>query len=454
MDKEKQIFISYSWKDEEIVDEIDNTFKSIGINILRDKREVKFKESIKDYMKRIRKTDYVLIVISDSFLKSPNCMYEVMELIKDENFKDRILPIILEDAHIFDSKNKSGFIKYWKDACNNIEQDSSSLPNSKLETLTINAKHYDKILNNIVEFITAIIDMRHETFENLQRTNFKNMLEYFKFDNADLLEKLFEIESIKEMEQQDLAIYNFIDIHHDYAEGFYFRGYIEHKRKSYDKSIESFSKAIELKPDYAYAYNNRGIVYGERGNYDRAMEDFTRALELNPDDAGVYYNLGIVCDDAGNYAKAIEEYTNSLELNPDDADAYFNRGIVHKHQGDYDKAIEDYTKAIELKPDSADAFYSRGNAYRHQFEYNKAIEDFTKAIELNPEYVYAYNNRGLAYDCQGNYERALEDLTKAIELKPDDSDAYINRGIAYKHIGKYENATEDYTKAIELKPGV
>ena len=43
-------------------------------------------------MKKVSKQDYVLILISDHFLKSSNCMYEILELFKSEQFEKKILP--------------------------------------------------------------------------------------------------------------------------------------------------------------------------------------------------------------------------------------------------------------------------------------------------------------------------------------------------------------------------
>ena len=48
-------------------------------------------------MQSIGKHDYVIMLISDSYLKSSNCMYEVMEVMRDRQYKDRILFILLRD---------------------------------------------------------------------------------------------------------------------------------------------------------------------------------------------------------------------------------------------------------------------------------------------------------------------------------------------------------------------
>ena len=79
------------------------------------------------------------------------------------------------------------------------------------------------------------------------------------------------------------------DLHGDAYTHFY-RGFACANRKEHEKSIEYYTKAIELKPDFMEAYNNRGNAYEEKGESDKAIENFTKAIELNPDYAEAYSN--------------------------------------------------------------------------------------------------------------------------------------------------------------------
>lgn len=45
-------------------------------------------------MQSIVNMDYVVFLISDSYLKSANCMYEVLEVMKDKNYKEKIFPAV------------------------------------------------------------------------------------------------------------------------------------------------------------------------------------------------------------------------------------------------------------------------------------------------------------------------------------------------------------------------
>ncbi|WP_446375806.1 toll/interleukin-1 receptor domain-containing protein [Coleofasciculus sp. E2-BRE-01] len=50
---------------------------------------------IKEFMQRIEKGKCLIVVISDRYLKSPNCMYELVQIVNNGEFDNRIFPIVL-----------------------------------------------------------------------------------------------------------------------------------------------------------------------------------------------------------------------------------------------------------------------------------------------------------------------------------------------------------------------
>ena len=80
---------------------------------MRDIREVSYKGDLPEYCNRIRECAAAICIISDAFLKSRWCMYEMLQLMKDQQLKDKIYPIIMDDAHIFTAKDRIQYIQYW-----------------------------------------------------------------------------------------------------------------------------------------------------------------------------------------------------------------------------------------------------------------------------------------------------------------------------------------------------
>src|SRR5665647_915393 len=110
-----KIFLSYSWNNSKTAESLEIFFQTKNIVLERDVRDLEYRQSIKEFMKKVRKSDYCLVVISESYLKSTNCMYEVTEFIKDENYIHRILPLVQNDADIFRVEGRNKYIKFWQD---------------------------------------------------------------------------------------------------------------------------------------------------------------------------------------------------------------------------------------------------------------------------------------------------------------------------------------------------
>ena len=97
--------------------------------------------------------------------------------------------------------------------------------------------------------------------------------------------------------------------------------------------------------------------------YEKSIEHYTKALQLNPQLIVIHYNRGMAYDGKGDVGRAIEDFAKAIQLNPDYADAYHNRGLAYGKNGDTECAIKDFTKAIHLKRADADTYYNRGVTY-------------------------------------------------------------------------------------------
>lgn len=162
MPKKPSVFISYCSKNKEYADYIDGIFQKNVITLVRDIRDVAFKESFKEFMQKIRDTNFALLVVSDEFLKSRNCMYEVIEFLKEKDFKEKFLPVVLDGVSL-DPKGKAKYQKYWKKEYDELVEIADGLAPEERVTQDKDSRHYKLISMHMGDFLDKLSDMRFET---------------------------------------------------------------------------------------------------------------------------------------------------------------------------------------------------------------------------------------------------------------------------------------------------
>jgi len=172
---DNKIFISYCWKNESIVNEIDESFAKDGVTLVRDKRNTEYKDSFKEFMKTIRSTDSVLMIVSDAYLKSRNCMYEVLETLKDENYKERIYPIVLSDAKIYSPAQRLEYLDYWKTEYSSLKESISKYSPEEVISVTTDLKIMRDINSSIVDFISIVSDLKNIPLDRLKKSQFNEI---------------------------------------------------------------------------------------------------------------------------------------------------------------------------------------------------------------------------------------------------------------------------------------
>src|SRR5215213_4489873 len=173
-----QVFISYAWggESERIVNELDADLQSKGITVIRDKRDLGFKGMIRDFMQQIGRGHAVIVVISDKYLKSPNCMFELVEIAKNKDIYDRIFPIVLGDSDIYNPVNRIKYIKYWEDKLKELDDAMKSVSSANLQGMREEIDSYDEIRDNISNLTFFLKDMNTLTAEMHENSNFASLL--------------------------------------------------------------------------------------------------------------------------------------------------------------------------------------------------------------------------------------------------------------------------------------
>ena len=176
-------------------------------------------------------------------------------------------------------------------------------------------------------------------------------------------------------------------------------------------------------------YYEEGLLFYDRMEYVRSVESFTKVLELAPqgkDNHLVYFNRGMAYFKDRRFDQAIYDYTKALELSPlSDKEFKFN------------------------------ALEARANAYHNARLYDEAIGDFGEALELFPRHErakYLYNNMGWAWIGQGNLDAAVTEFDRALAADSDFDLAYFGRAKVWKKKGDYQRAMIDAKEAAKRDP--
>ena len=153
-----RLFLSYSWKDSDLANSIDYELCTLGFDVKRDIRDIGPWKSIREFMSLIKNQDYAVMLISSSYLKSPNCMYEVMEVLSNSEYRNRILSIVTPDADIYNPISRAGYIGYWEEETKKLEGAIKPLKLENTTELTAELRKYKSIEIGISSFLDIVSD--------------------------------------------------------------------------------------------------------------------------------------------------------------------------------------------------------------------------------------------------------------------------------------------------------
>lgn len=195
-----KLFISYKECDAPIVDLLEDVIREKMDNEIEISRytQITYKESFKQFMNSIQDHDFVLSVVSDSYLRSQACMYEVGETIKDHHYKKKLLFVVLgeserkyygENAPEKIAANIYGgplarleYVNYWKNQYECLEKMIKDIGDYEATRNAANdLKEIGQIYrNDIGEFLDFLSDENGKNFAMLSKSNFEDIVSWVK----------------------------------------------------------------------------------------------------------------------------------------------------------------------------------------------------------------------------------------------------------------------------------
>lgn len=174
-----KIYFSYAWGEERerIVDELYESLKKDGFELIRDKVKLGYKGFISKFIEDLGQGRIVIIAYSDKYLKSEYCMYELYELFrnsmlnKNELLK-KILPINIENIQLNSPVCIEHYLKYWSEK----EKEWASFMSRQVERVSTEQQdRYGRVkrialeLGRLLDFLS---DINTLTVSQISNNNF------------------------------------------------------------------------------------------------------------------------------------------------------------------------------------------------------------------------------------------------------------------------------------------
>jgi hypothetical protein len=172
-----EVFISYKWggDSESLVDEVQSRLEERGVLVTRDKSEVRYRDSVEQFMRRIGTGKCVIVILSNEYLQSKNCMFELTEIASRPEFASRVFPIVMPDAAIFDPVSRLDYVKHWEDKRTALDQKMRQVGQEYLQGIREELDLYEKIRNTIAGIMDVLADMNTLTAEIHKGTDFEQL---------------------------------------------------------------------------------------------------------------------------------------------------------------------------------------------------------------------------------------------------------------------------------------
>ncbi|GGW37092.1 toll/interleukin-1 receptor domain-containing protein [Arenibacter certesii] len=174
------IYISYAWgsESEAIAEAVEKEFQKRGLRIIRDKNDLGYKGRIKDFMEQIGRGKYVILIISNKYLRSENCMFELLQIFENRDFYERIFPVVLDEVKIAKAVDRLDLLKYWENETENLNNKIKELKElSNIQGVTDDLNLYTAIRGNIARLTHILKDINTLNTDRHIKSDFKQLYE-------------------------------------------------------------------------------------------------------------------------------------------------------------------------------------------------------------------------------------------------------------------------------------
>lgn len=390
-DPSVSLFLSYCWKQKDDAETIFRDLSQAGVRIRKDDHELSYKDSIHDYMGSIRTNDFALVLISDDFLRSRNCMNEMMHLYKELDAQKRMLPVLIDGTLIYRPKDRAVYIKYWENELESLQQEIADVPPYKAISLHEEVRTVTEISMLIDTFLNGIVKEKNIYLSDLQKSGYAELHNKIGVQNLSYAFDLLRVSVMEDAEERELALYEYAVTNP--LNDFYWGIMAATAKMSgrFKLAEQYYLKSLEISPVNIASLNNLGMLYLAEPNLKdlpKAKKCFEQVIALEDKHTIARLNLADVLLQMEERGAAFEQNNFILSYDPLNSKAHSNIGNYYRSEGnDLTKAEEHYKIAIEADPEFADVYLNYGNFLKTagRLDEGNALYKKLLKMKLHPE---------------------------------------------------------------------
>jgi internalin A len=109
------------------VDGLCSALEKDGFLPIRDRDQMHNGELISAFIRRLTRADHAVAIISDKYLRSPYCMFEIYNLwqrslAEGEDMAQRVVPVVLPEVKINGAVERAPYVKHWINQAKTLEK--------------------------------------------------------------------------------------------------------------------------------------------------------------------------------------------------------------------------------------------------------------------------------------------------------------------------------------------
>lgn len=444
----------------------------------------------------------VIVLISDNFLKSANCLENMHRFIMEE---ERKVAYVFVNGTSTDSDSGEEievptvidrisdmirYITFWHDKTLEVRGEKNNIDASDTEAFQHYFSRFRSLSNDVGEFLRQLRNHSPVQMSEFEENAFELFFEWMEDqegweefrkkqinsptneDEADGEEPATRGQAAEENtilfeEQEPTGSVQYPEAPtepaaepEEHIQPVAFELPESEEEISPDESVnETFAMPQEEEPEVegsAAEMIKEGLDAFEEGRIAEGVALIGQAVELTPEDLELRYHYALMLThNDRDLPLAIHQLREVIRLNPQHEEAYMLLGKLSEQQHKYREAREYFQKVLELNPRHPDIHYRLAAVMLNHFDDQKelAVDHLLEGADQhadNAEKLFRYAK--LLNVAGGFAEKAKKLFEQVLEIYPNHAPSHLELAHIYKNFGEIHQAAAYWNKAKKLKP--